>query len=218
MTTVKLVRAVRTRRRNFTRPKKTGIVRDRRIVTMKYHETYSPTITNIMNTQVYRANSIFDPAVAVGGHQPRGFDQFMALYTEWVVLSSTISVFTSCRTNKEVCAANVVVAEQGVANDATLVDMRENNSRTTRLGHWHPDGGKLGFIRAGVNVAKYMNRKGGLADDADLIGTETADCTKQIHYHINHINGGNLDVNASDVNVMITYRVMLLNPVKQVVS
>ena len=40
----------------------------------------------------YLANGMFDPQTAIGGHQPRGFDDFMALYQKFTVLGSSISV------------------------------------------------------------------------------------------------------------------------------
>lgn len=42
--------------------------------------------------EAFRANGMFDPEVSVGGHQPRGFDQSMAMYNSFTVLSSKISV------------------------------------------------------------------------------------------------------------------------------
>ena len=39
----------------------------------------------------YRANSIFDPDAAVGGHQPMYMDQLALFYTTYSVLSSTIT-------------------------------------------------------------------------------------------------------------------------------
>lgn len=41
---------------------------------------------------VMRGNGCYDPDVAVGGHQPLGFDQYMALYNKYYVKSSTIKV------------------------------------------------------------------------------------------------------------------------------
>jgi len=40
----------------------------------------------------YRANGMFDPEVAMGGHQPYGFDQLMAQYEHYTVLKSTIEL------------------------------------------------------------------------------------------------------------------------------
>lgn len=40
----------------------------------------------------YRGNSVFDPEVALGGHQPLGFDQVAAVYNEYLVHAATITV------------------------------------------------------------------------------------------------------------------------------
>lgn len=40
----------------------------------------------------FRANGMYDPEISVGGRQPRGFDQAMALYGTFTVLGSKISV------------------------------------------------------------------------------------------------------------------------------
>ena len=40
----------------------------------------------------YLANGLHDPQVAIGGHQPRGFDEFMEVYQKFTVKSSRISV------------------------------------------------------------------------------------------------------------------------------
>jgi len=40
----------------------------------------------------FRANGMFDPEAAVGGHQPRGFDELMELYNTFTVTSSKIMV------------------------------------------------------------------------------------------------------------------------------
>lgn len=45
-----------------------------------------------INSVSYLANGLFDPQVAVGGHQPRGFDEFMEIYKKFTVKGATISV------------------------------------------------------------------------------------------------------------------------------
>lgn len=41
---------------------------------------------------VFRANSLFDPDYAIGGHQPYGFNQYELLYNHYKVIKSTINV------------------------------------------------------------------------------------------------------------------------------
>ena len=63
-------------------------------ITLRYVErvNFQPTGTAVQQAR-YRANSIRDPNTALTvGHQPRGFDQFMAIYKQFTVVGSTCSV------------------------------------------------------------------------------------------------------------------------------
>lgn len=57
--------------------------------TLRYTERveFSPTGTSVVQVQ-FRGNGMQDPYVGVGGHQPRGFDDFMAIYGKYTVLGS----------------------------------------------------------------------------------------------------------------------------------
>jgi len=59
---------------------------------LRYVESFefNPT-AGVMATQVYRANSAYDPDYTGGGHQPLGFDQYATLYAHYTVLSSHIT-------------------------------------------------------------------------------------------------------------------------------
>jgi len=48
--------------------------------------------SSAVNNVAYLANGLFDPQVAVGGHQPRGFDEFCDIYKKFTVKGATISV------------------------------------------------------------------------------------------------------------------------------
>ncbi len=49
------------------------------------------TTTNAVSAQ-FNALGMFDPDVNLGGHQPRGFDEFMTTYGSYTVIGSTCSV------------------------------------------------------------------------------------------------------------------------------
>lgn len=54
---------------------------------------FAPSTANTIVHYAYRANALTDPtATGTGGHQPRGFDQFMAVYRTYTVLGSKILV------------------------------------------------------------------------------------------------------------------------------
>lgn len=60
---------------------------------LKYCGTASLSMTALSPLGIYliRANSCYDPVVATGGHQPRGFDEIMNIYKVGCVLSSKIT-------------------------------------------------------------------------------------------------------------------------------
>ncbi len=51
---------------------------------------FAPTGTNVFQYQ-FRANNMRDPDVTGTGHKPRGFDQFMEVYTTYTVTAATCS-------------------------------------------------------------------------------------------------------------------------------
>lgn len=61
--------------------------------TLRYCERldFVPTGTSVIQHK-FRANGLYDPNAEIGGHQPRGFDQFMDIYDTFTVLGSKISV------------------------------------------------------------------------------------------------------------------------------
>ena len=63
------------------------------VSTLRYttRAEFTPTGTTTQALS-FRANDLFDPEAAVGGHQPRGFDEMMELYKTFTVTSSKIVV------------------------------------------------------------------------------------------------------------------------------
>lgn len=213
ITTVKLVRAIR-RRAPAPGRNKAGVVRDKRIYTLRYCENLAQNADAAVAVTQFRANSCFDPNLTGAGHQPRGFDQLMALYESYVVLSSFISVKAEKPHSAEPMAVNIAITEAGISNDASLEDMMENNPRTTRTGMASPNGSPPLFVRAAVNVAKYLNRSGGIADDLDLQGTASTNPSKQITFNVNTVRAGAVNGGTVDLIITIVYRVMFLTPKK----
>lgn len=60
---------------------------DSQIATLSYSDTVTIAAAAIRTNYVYRGNSLYDPDYNTGGHQPRYFDQKMAVYTKYKVLS-----------------------------------------------------------------------------------------------------------------------------------
>lgn len=58
---------------------------------------------------VFAANGLFDPNITGVGHQPVGFDQYMAMYNEYVVVGSTIKVsYATGSSVNQVCGISLL--------------------------------------------------------------------------------------------------------------
>lgn len=72
----------------------TTIVPDQVEVNLRYADAKSYSGTGAID-QVFRANSLYDPDHTGTGNQPRGFDQWSALYARYMVTHCRIVVFIS---------------------------------------------------------------------------------------------------------------------------
>lgn len=65
-----------------------------KIVKLRYTSAFDLTVAELMPfaDKKYRANSIYDPDYAAGGHQPLNFDTYAALYHKYTVLGAKITM------------------------------------------------------------------------------------------------------------------------------
>lgn len=89
-------------------------------VKMRYVETFtiSP-VSTVLNEHLFLANGIFDPRVAVGGHQPLGHDQWATFYNKYVVYRSHCTVNFSCANNTSVPATLGIYMTSTLSSSAT---------------------------------------------------------------------------------------------------
>ncbi len=76
--------------RIYVTPGTSGIPDSMR-TTLIYKELFSVTAATPVVNLAYRGNGMFDPNTQLGGHQPRYFDQFSALYQKYRVDSSRLT-------------------------------------------------------------------------------------------------------------------------------
>jgi len=72
-------------------------------------------------------NCLFDPNLLVGGHQPYYFDQMIALYNHYTVLSSRI-VVELCATTDVTYAAGIYVDDDSSPARGELTTVMENST------------------------------------------------------------------------------------------
>jgi hypothetical protein len=181
---------------------------------------------------IFLANGLYDPTVALGGHQPHGFDQLSAIYENWQVLSSTMEcviypqilpstiVGGNGAINNQLVGAYLAVAVRDTATSltgalTTLVDILERpNIKTVFIN----SNDSPTAIRASFSMPKFYGRTRGL-DDAEITGTGVTDPNDKVYYHI--IFGppeGGSNLESHQFVIRIKYKCRFFNPRNLVIS
>lgn len=175
------------------------------VSTLRYttRQEFTPTSTTTQ-ALTFRANDLFDPEAAVGGHQPRGFDEMMELYKTFTVTSSKIFVnwmyegydgpSTTDSTNKYIqgrasisdcpaaapCICGIMRSAEGYGSSIQIAEQMEKD-RTS----W--------TVITPQSEAKVSSSKSQLSDffgKQDLVaadgysGTDSASPDNQAYYHV----------------------------------
>ncbi|HHZ94411.1 MAG TPA: hypothetical protein EYN67_02375 [Flavobacteriales bacterium] len=102
---------------------------------------------------VYQLNNLFDPQVALGGHQPMYYDSFAAIYNEYLVTSAKV-IITVTQDNQQDSPTTVfwgVRDTTTVAPNPTISNCMEQGNRTIM---------QLGFASAGTackSITQYTD-------------------------------------------------------------
>lgn len=125
----------------------------------------------------FRLNSCFDPQVAIGGIQPYGFDQWMAIYKTGMVVSTKAKLsYTNANANQAGACGMFI------QNSDSAVTTAENQAITSQYSTWKPwsfaDGAQT--MTLSWDAGKYFNLNN-VTDEADLQFTTGADCLKQAY-------------------------------------
>ena len=111
---------------------------------MRYCTNATVNFTGTFTPIFFRANSIYDPDAAVGGHQPLGADQWAPFYNSYVVLGSKITwqvtSGANANNNDATLACCYLTDDQSVGTDVTLLaeqgkckfQMLQGNMQTQR--------------------------------------------------------------------------------------
>jgi hypothetical protein len=104
------------------------------ITKMKYGELISMSTTAVapLKSYLYRANSAYDPDYTAVGHQPLYYDQYQAIYDQYVVLGSKITVqFMTAGAQNVIVGINLDDDSTTLTVLSTLLE--QNNSVQTVL-------------------------------------------------------------------------------------
>lgn len=153
-------------------------------VRMPYH-TYAQRVFNVGTTmvdEVFRGSSVYDPEYSLGGHQAYGFDQMAALYRDYYVKRSTITVAIVHNTNNASFGQLLIWAD---TNPNVPPDM------TTAVERCMAAGGKKGVIpsfyanplKLQVSASTKQMLKSGMEEDNNR-GSSTTNPQSGWYWHV----------------------------------
>lgn len=98
------------------------------IMTHKYTDYYNiSSSTGLLQTELFRCNSLYDPSFSHTGHQPMYFDQLSALYDHYTVIGSKIT-WKICQNNTGLQTAKAAIY---INDDSTVTPTAESLSEQT---------------------------------------------------------------------------------------
>jgi len=169
----------------------------------------------------FRANDLYDPDFAVGGHQPYGFDQLMAQYYHFTVLYSkcTIEITDNndCRNSKYhiwVCGApGQLAATYAASGVAGLLEQRPHTPPITVSGN----GSSLRDASTSITLdigRQFRKTHANLVGDSRFQGDISTSPTEDVFFAIGgyHPAGTATTYTDAQIRFTITYWAVFTEP------
>lgn len=125
------------------------------------------------------ANGCYNPTT--GGHQPRGFDQLMTMYSHYVVLGSRCKVSIAPQANLGPVAVGLSLMA-GTSTYASINDYQEYGNTV-----WKTQGSSTGnpttILTKNFSAKRFLGRTSVLSDST-LKGDATSNPDEGAHFHI----------------------------------
>lgn len=170
--------------------------------------------TGIIDTHIYRSNSLYDCDYTGTGHQPYTFDTYMGLYNRYEVLSTEIRITFQNRDNNYAYLAAISV-QSGVSTPTSILSYMEGpNSKWALVGAENSGFGTK-TLSLKVDNPKYL----GLKQSDDVLQGTVGTSPDQIPYiHLAAQTTQSQSPSALDVIVDIVFNCKFSHPVKQAQS
>lgn len=173
-----------------------GPLKARQLCMHQYSTYVYGTPTTDYTYFTFRANGMYDPEVAVGGHQPMGFDQMCELYLNWTVIGSKIVVRTA---STQQIMVGVRAAPEAASYPAGINDAFEVQGVSDKITGVD---GRLITVSKKISPPKFLGYSKKRLDDA-LKGTSSSDPSEQVYYHVYIGSPFGVDLSATDIYLRI---------------
>lgn len=159
-------------------------------IRVKYAEFFTLTsTTGALATQFFRANDLYDPDYSGSGHQPKTFDQWMALYTNFRVIGSAIKVSTvniDSTPGYVSNAAMCLTVEADSTDYSDVFEAAESSHSVFKFSSDHTNGfPKESSLTNEVKVATFFGLpQSTIMNDVSFSGSSSASPNKVVYYGV----------------------------------
>jgi len=179
--------------------------------TLTYYDSSSIiTGTSTNNAYVFAANGLYDPDITSTGHQPMGFDQMMAFYNHYTVLSTKIRVIASNSSNALITMFGVSLSGTSTVTSSVQQLVEAGGLVSRLLGYVGQEGSKSTFV-ASVNIAAFQGVDDPL-DDPNLRGDVASNPAELVYFHLNTWNPTSATQVTSTFQVYLDFDVVFQEP------
>lgn len=169
--------------------------------------------------QFYRANGIFDPRVATGGHQVMGFDNMMLMYEHSAVIRSKCSV-TFCNVGDGPITVGIFLSPDAVGL-GTITKLVENGMAVMKTIPTNLHANGVLTLSLDCDVRNYFGKKrySDIMDDEKLTGDIATDPLEQVYYGVFGYDAHNLNTDVTvGYDITISYDTIYYEPRKMEIS
>lgn len=186
-----------------------------KIVTMRYSEqfTIDASALDVPGSYIFSANGLHDPNITGTGHQPRGYDQLMAMYRHYEVLEAMIEIWADPNdlTNAGLLTLSVRSSNSPVA---LRTNMLEHRTAITKSYSGSNGGPSVIYHKIACKPGEFL----GLKNDDTVRGAVGFNPASPVYFHVNTLPIPSTDQGPVHCQARITYKVKLSEPKEPVQS
>lgn len=177
-----------------------------------------PGVNGTVSSDFYLPGSVYDPYGAVGGHQPRGFDQMMLLYKTWQVLGSRLTVRAANNNMTSAYIWGISLVDSTTTVTGNDVSNQVEYPRTVSKLVGGSAGSQNQYTTAlsmSYNPMRWFGlKKSSYIGDPDYQGNNSGNASKNAYMRVWYgDNNGGVPSSVFDCQVIIEYKVRFTEPI-----
>lgn len=178
---------------------------------MRYYTNFqlNPATGGAPGLKIFRANGVYDPEQATGGHQARGFDQYIQMYDQFTVVKATCKVYFDNNAEASGMLGVIHVRDSAIPTLSQTDVMEYGLKSVVQLGS-NP-GRNHGSTSLGVDIAKFLGVKD-IVDGREFAGSLSGDPEEEVYFHVSCFPMNTGDAAVVNCAIEIEYDVIFHEP------